>query len=62
MEKWKRSNTWKIRKDYTKNLSELLEEFKLKCGQYKIEFTEADVNDDFQKVLIPFLVKRKVMV
>jgi len=54
-------NPNEIRNDYTKNLSALLEEFKLKCGQYQIEFTEADVNDDFQKVLIPFLVKRKAM-
>ena len=54
-------NPNEIRKDYTKNLSKLLAEFKLKCGQYQIDFAEADVNDDFRSVLIPFLVKRKAM-
>lgn len=54
-------NPNEIRKDYAKNLSKLIEEFKLKCGQYKIDFAEADINEDFQQVLIPFLVKRKTM-
>ncbi len=50
-----------IRKDYKKNLSHLITEFKMKCGNYNIDFVEADVNDDFRKVLVPFLVKRKAM-
>ncbi len=50
-----------IRKDYKNNLSQLVTEFKVKCGNYNIDFAEADVNDDFRKVLIPFLVKRKGM-
>jgi uncharacterized protein (DUF58 family) len=54
-------NPNEIRKHYAKNLSSLVEEFKLKCGQYKIDFAEADINEDFQQVLIPFLVKRKTM-
>lgn len=54
-------NPNEIRKEYTKNISQLLVDFKVKCGQYKIDFTEADVNSDFRDVLIPFLVKRKAM-
>jgi len=54
-------NPNEIRKEYTKNLSKTVAEFKIKCGQYQIDFADADVNDDFQKVLIPFLVKRKAM-
>ncbi|MDA3891447.1 MAG: DUF58 domain-containing protein [Salinivirgaceae bacterium] len=54
-------NPNEIRKEYTQNVDQLISDFKLKCGQYKIEFTEADINEDFQNVLIPFLVKRKAM-
>ena len=54
-------NPNEVRKEYTKNLSELLSEFKIKCGQYKIDFAEADINSDFRDILIPFLVKRKAM-
>jgi hypothetical protein len=31
----------------------------VKCGQYKIDLAEADINKDFQQVLLSFLVKRK---
>lgn len=54
-------NPNEIRNEYTKNISDLLADFKVKCGQYKIDFAEADVNADFRDVLIPFLVKRKAM-
>jgi len=54
-------NPNEIRKQYKKNLSKLLDDFKLKCAQYKVDFAEADVEDDFRNVLVPFLVKRKAM-
>ena len=41
-------------KDYKKNL-------KLKCAQYKIDFVEADINENFSKVLTPYLLKRTKM-
>jgi uncharacterized protein (DUF58 family) len=54
-------NPNEIRKYYTENLSKQISEFKTKCGQYQIDFVEADVNEDFREILIPFLVKRAAM-
>lgn len=33
-------------------------ELKLRCAQYKIDLVEASVDDDYAKILLPFLVKR----
>jgi hypothetical protein len=32
---------------------------KVKCGQYKIDLAEADINKDFREVLLAYLIKRK---
>ncbi len=49
-------------KDYYK---EQMEKFKkdleLKCMQYRIDFVEADINQGFRQVLLPYLVKRSKM-
>ncbi len=46
-------------RDYYLNSSGLFKEnLKLKCGQYKIDFVQADINADFREVLFPFLIKR----
>jgi hypothetical protein len=37
------------------------EELKIKCGQYKIDFVEADINQGFDTVLYTYLVKRKLL-
>ena len=33
-------------------------ELKLKCGQYRIELVEADINQGFEHILLQFLLKR----
>ncbi len=49
-------------RDYFVSLSKsYIEELKLKCGQYKIDFVQADVNSDFKDILIPYLIKRSKM-
>lgn len=50
-----------IRKDYKESYQRFLSELKLKCGQYNVDFAEADINEDFREVLIPFLVKRTTL-
>ncbi|MCF6367232.1 MAG: DUF58 domain-containing protein [Bacteroidales bacterium] len=46
-------------RDYYLNSSGLFKEnLKLKCGQYKIDFVQADVKSDFKEILIPYLIKR----
>lgn len=54
-------NPSEIRKAYTQNQTQLMQQIRLKCGQYQIDLTEADVNDDFRSVLIPFLAKRAAL-
>lgn len=46
---------------YTTRMGELKNELKLRCGQYKIDFVEADINEGFRQVLMPYLLKREKM-
>ncbi len=46
---------------YVEQMQKFEKELKLRCGQYKIDFVEADINLDFRQVLLPFLTKRTKM-
>ena len=46
---------------YVEQMQKFERELKLRCGQYKIDFVEADINLDFRQVLLPFLTKRGKM-
>jgi len=48
-----------VRELYVKRASAHKEELKLKCGQYKIDFIEADINQGFDQILLPYLLKRE---
>jgi len=48
-----------VREAYIKKANEFKEDLKLKCGQYKIDFIEADINKGFDQVLLPYLLKRE---
>ncbi len=52
-------NPNEIRNYYKKTSGEYNNNLKLKCGQYKIDFVQADVKSDFKEILVPFLLKRK---
>jgi uncharacterized protein (DUF58 family) len=52
-------NPWEIREGYVRNVDHYFEELKVKCGQYRIDLVEANINEDFKHVLFSFLVKRK---
>lgn len=52
-------NPWEIKTTYTQSVNEYFNELKVKCGQYKIDLAEADINEDFKQVLFTYLVKRK---
>lgn len=47
-----------IRESYRKALAERWHRLKLKCGQYRIDLVEADINEGFAPVLQGFLTKR----
>jgi uncharacterized protein (DUF58 family) len=50
-----------IRDKYVRALGQYYHDLKMKCGQYKIDFVEADVSDDFDKILLSYLIKRAKM-
>ena len=50
-----------IKETYLANMAAYKKELMLKCGQYKIDFVEADINLGFEQVLMPYLVKRTKM-
>lgn len=48
-----------VRDSYTKSINDYFNEIRLKCGQYHIDLVEADINSNFDEVLLPYLIKRK---
>lgn len=54
-------NPNQVKEMYLKKISEYTEAIKLKCGQYKIDFVEADTNEGFNHILQTYLAKRGAM-
>lgn len=50
-----------IKKIYQQQLHHYYQEIKVRCGQYKIAFIEADVALGINQILLPYLIKRKKM-
>ncbi len=50
-----------VKDQYLKDINEYRKKLKLRCQQYKIEYVEADINEGFDQVLLPYLIKRKKM-
>lgn len=55
-------NPTQIKEQYIQSISNFNEALKTKCGQYKIDFVEADINKGFDSVLYTYLVKRSMMI
>ncbi|HTX88462.1 MAG TPA: DUF58 domain-containing protein [Bacteroidales bacterium] len=47
-----------VREQYTQAIQAYRTGLKLRCGQYLIDYVEADINQGFEQVLLPYLVKR----
>ena len=45
--------------NYQRAISDYFEEMRVRCGQFHIDLTEADINEDFKHVLFTYLLKRK---
>ncbi len=50
-----------VKDTFEKRMAEYYHELKIRCGQLKIDFVEADVNEDFNHILYTFLMKRAKM-
>jgi uncharacterized protein (DUF58 family) len=54
-------NASQVKDHYVTRMKAFEQELKLRCGQFNIDFVEADINQDFRQVLMPYLVKRNKM-
>jgi uncharacterized protein (DUF58 family) len=50
-----------IKQHYRQYIQEYNNQLKLKCGQYKIDFIEADIQQGFHQILYAYLIKRGKM-
>lgn len=50
-----------IKEYYTKEVKEYYTDLKLRCGQYKIDLIQADINQPFDEILTAYLIKRAKM-
>ena len=48
-----------VKESYLKAIHDFKNELKLKCGQYRIDLVEADINQGFKQILLPYLLKRE---
>ena len=51
-----------IKESYLKAVNSYTKELKLKCGQYRIDFVEADINAGFNSILSTYLIKRSKLI
>lgn len=52
-------NPWEVKNHYVSTVKSYFGDLKVKCGQYRIDLAEADINKNFSEVLLAYLVKRK---
>lgn len=50
-----------IKKHYLEQMSKFMDELKMRCLQYQIDFVEADIHQGFRSILQTYLVKRNRM-
>lgn len=50
-----------VRSYYRERMEKYYTDLKLKCGQYKIDFIEADISQGLESILMTYLVKRAKM-
>jgi uncharacterized protein (DUF58 family) len=55
-------NPNEVKENYLTQMAAYKKELMLKCGQYKIEFVEADIHEGFEQVLMPYLIKRNKLI
>ena len=48
-----------IKENYEKSVSDYFTDLKLKCGQYRIKYVEADINAGFNSVLTTYMIERQ---
>ncbi len=52
-------NPVEVREKYREAFSEVRKELEIRCGRYKIDYVEADINKGFEGILLPYLFRRE---
>jgi predicted RNA-binding protein associated with RNAse of E/G family len=52
-------HTNEVKDNYIQSMAKYRQELILRCGQYRIDFVEADINEGFRQILLPYLIKRE---
>lgn len=55
-------NPNQVKAYFTEKSQEYKNELKLKCGDYHIDFVEADINEGFNSILLKYLIKRSKII
>jgi len=55
-------NPNQVKEYFSAKSKEFKNELKLKCGDYQIDFIEADINEGVHNVLLKYLIKRSKIV
>ena len=48
-----------IKENYQKAVGNYFDELRIKCGQYRIKYVEADINKGFDKILTTYMIERQ---
>ncbi|MCR9064304.1 MAG: DUF58 domain-containing protein [Cytophagales bacterium] len=56
-----RAQPSQVKEYYQNAVTSFYKELKLRCGKYKIDFVEADINEGFDHIMNSFLVRRSKM-
>jgi hypothetical protein len=51
-----------IKENYERAVSDYFKNLKLKCGQYRIKYVEADINSGFNSILTTYMIERQKFV
>lgn len=52
-------HTHQIKKEYVEKMSEFIQDVKLTCAKYKIRYVEANIENNFEKILSTYLVEKQ---
>ena len=52
-------NPVEVREKYRESFYKIRHELEVRCGRYKIDYVQADINKGFEGILLPYLFKRE---
>ena len=50
-----------VKENYLTAMATYRKDLKMRCGQYRIDLVEADINQGFEQILLPYIMKRTML-